>query len=220
MCVYICPAGFYRQNLTNNRTCVSSCLSNYFIDYVSLICVSTCPNGSYAYVNGSCLFNCPTSFYADDALHFCNTTCANGRYRDPTTSFCVSQCPPGYFGDKTTTYTCRLVCSTATEYGEPISRLCLTKANCAAPYIYADDYSRQCVTQCPQSQNTFGVNSTNFCDAACPWGPTLYHFRDPSTQTCVQKCPINPSLYADNTTFTCVQTCPPNYYAVDATRTC
>ena len=65
LCVYICPAGYYQQNLINNHTCVSICLANYFIDYVNLLCVATCPNGSYAYTNGSCVKSCPTGFYAD-----------------------------------------------------------------------------------------------------------------------------------------------------------
>ena len=114
MCVYICPDGFYRQNLTSNRTCVSTCLANYFIDYVNLLCVSTCPNGTYAYVDGTCVSFCPSSFYADENLHICNTTCAGGDFRDPTNNYCVVQCPPGYFGDITGGYICRTICSVST----------------------------------------------------------------------------------------------------------
>ena len=113
-CVYICPANFYRQNITTNRTCVSACLPNYFIDYVNLICVATCPAGSYSYTNGTCLFGCPTGFYADGNLHICNTTCAGGRFRDPTSNYCVVQCPPGYFGDITGGYICVTTCSVTT----------------------------------------------------------------------------------------------------------
>lgn len=114
LCVFICPPNFYRQNLTANHTCVSSCLTNYFIDYINLICVQTCPNGTYAYVNGSCLTNCPSGFYADDNLNICNTTCANGRFRDVKTRFCVSLCSAGYFGDITGGYICTKTCSVVT----------------------------------------------------------------------------------------------------------
>jgi proprotein convertase subtilisin/kexin type 5 len=114
MCQYICPNGYYRQNISSNRTCVSSCLSNYYIDYVNLICVTTCPSGTYAYLNGSCLFACPSLFYGDSSLRICNTTCANGKYRDVTSNFCVTQCPPGYFGDSTGGYICTKTCSVST----------------------------------------------------------------------------------------------------------
>jgi len=114
MCQYICPGGYFRQNMINNRTCVSGCLSNYYIDYVNLICVTTCPNGTYAYLNGSCLFACPNTFYADSTLHICNTVCAGGKFRDSTSNFCVSQCPPGYFGDITGGYICNKICSIVT----------------------------------------------------------------------------------------------------------
>lgn len=220
MCVYICPSGYYRQNITNNRTCVNKCLANYFIDYVNLICVSTCPNGTYAYTDGSCRSYCPSGFYADADLHICNTTCDNNNFRDPVNNFCVAQCPPGYFGDVSGNYLCVKTCSISTEYGNPVTRLCVTKANCLSPYLYADDYSRQCVTQCPESQNTYGDTINHYCDTSCPWNATGFYFKDPSTQTCVLTCPSNPSTFGDNTTFTCVQTCPDTYFAVVSTRTC
>jgi len=220
LCVYICPKNFYRQNLTSNRTCVSQCLANYFIDYINLICVSTCPNGSYAYVNGTCLTNCPGGFYADANLRICNTTCASGNFRDVVNNFCVVQCPPGYFGDITGGYICVKTCSVSTQYANPVTRLCVVKTSCTSPYIYADDFSRQCVTLCPQSQSTFGDSTANYCNTSCPWTAGAYYFRDPSTQTCVQTCPTNPSYFADNTTKSCVLTCPNTYYAVISTRTC
>lgn len=220
LCVYICPRNFYRQKIPTNNTCVSSCLTNYFIDYINLICVQTCPNGTYAYLNGSCLSACPGGFYADDNLNICNTTCANNRFRDGTKNFCVSMCPPGYFGDMSNLYTCRLNCSNTTEYADPVKRLCVPKENCTNPYIYADDFSRKCVTLCPISQSTYGDASVSYCALNCTWGPTSFTFRDPSTQTCVSRCPVNPSLYGDNTTFNCVPSCPSGYFAVDATRTC
>lgn len=114
LCVYICPDGFYRQNITNNRTCVSSCLPNTYIDYINLICVSTCPAGTYAYLNGTCLKSCPTNFYGDSSLHTCDTVCTGGKFRDVVNNFCVVQCPPGYFGDITGGYICRTTCSVAT----------------------------------------------------------------------------------------------------------
>lgn len=51
MCVFVCPNGFYIQNITSNRTCVSTCLSNYYINYVTKTCVSNCSVGTFA-LNG------------------------------------------------------------------------------------------------------------------------------------------------------------------------
>lgn len=220
LCVYICPAGFYRQNITTNRTCVRECLANYFIDYTNLICVSTCPNGTYAYANGSCLTKCPNSFYADSNTNMCNSTCNGGKFRDPTNNFCVSQCSPGYFGDITGGYVCVKTCGTSTEYGDPVQRLCVVRTSCTAPYIYADDYSRQCVTQCPESQNTFGDATNNYCNTSCPWSASGYYFKDFSTQTCVLNCPSNPSTFADNSTKSCVVVCDNTHYSVVSSRTC
>jgi hypothetical protein len=114
LCVYICPYGYYRQNITNNRTCVNQCLPNYFIDYTNQLCVTTCPSGTFAYLNGSCLNRCPTGFYADPNSSMCNSTCNGGNFRDPTNSYCVAQCSPGYFGDVSGGYLCVKTCSVTT----------------------------------------------------------------------------------------------------------
>lgn len=227
LCVLVCPPNFYKQNMYLNHTCVSSCLTNFFIDYATLTCVAICPNGSYAHSTGECLTSCPNGLYADDDSHLCRSTCVNGTFRDDTSNFCVSKCPAGYFGDITgngstinNTYMCVKTCSNTSEYGDPVIQLCVVKTSCSSPYIYADDYSRHCVTLCPISRNTFGDQSNYSCLLNCTWGPTIFLYRDPSTQTCVATCPLNPSLYADITTQNCVPSCPVNYFAVDSNRTC
>lgn len=202
MCVYVCPDGYYRQNRTNNWTCVTSCLSNQFIDYVTMTCVTECPTGSYAYSNGTCLNSCPASTFADpNSPPKCQATCSGGLFSDPTTRTCVSKCPHGYFGDITNGYTCQQTCTVNTQFGDPLDRLCVTKENCPSPYIYADNFSRECVTKCPESENTFGDSSTNACVSSCPWSSSLYSYKDPSTQTCVTACPSNPSSYRYNSSF-------------------
>lgn len=96
----------------------------------------------------------------------------------------------------------------------------MAKSNCPSPYIYADDFSRQCVTMCPASQNTWGDAGNNFCSSTCPWVAGNYLYKDPSTQKCVSTCPVNPSLYKDNGTQFCVSYCSSPNFAVDATREC
>lgn len=220
LCVYVCPPNYYKQNSTGNNTCVSSCLTNSFIDFVNGICVGTCPKGSYSNLNGTCLPTCTSGYYANPFTNRCATSCTNQTFTDPTSNFCVFRCAPGYFGDVTGGYVCVKTCSVSTEYGDPVQQLCVNQSNCSSPYVYADDYSRKCVTLCPQSQNTYGDISQSYCTLSCPWVAGNYTFKDNSTQTCVNRCPTNPSSYADNTTKSCVRSCPPNYYAVDATRTC
>lgn len=151
----------------------------------------------------------------------CNSTCNGGYFRDPTNNYCVAQCSPGYFGDVSGGYICVLTCSVTTEYGNPVSRLCVVKNSCPSPYSYADDYSRQCVTQCPESQGTFGDLTNHYCNTTCPWDVSPgYYFKDPSTQKCVTACPSNPSYFADNSTHECVLICPSLSFAVVGSRSC
>ncbi len=130
------------------------------------------------------------------------------------------QCPPGYFGDingngtATFTYICKKVCALATQYGNPLTRLCVLKTGCPSPYIYADDFLRQCVTKCPASQNTFGDAGNNYCTLTCPWAVGNYLYKDPSNQKCVASCPVNPSLYRNNGTQSCVSFCVSPNFAV------
>ena len=116
MCVYYCPKNYYIQNETNNWKCVSDCtgVANRFIDYISMKCVQNCPNGTFAYSNGTCLTKCPTNSYGDPFLNKCDSTCTGNYFTDPTTQMCVPVCPYGYFGDKTAGYHCYQTCSVAT----------------------------------------------------------------------------------------------------------
>jgi len=116
LCVYVCPTGYYIRNETNDWTCVTTCLGtpNRFIDYVSMKCVASCPNGTFSFSNGTCLTKCPSSSYGDPFLNKCDSTCTNNYFRDPTTRMCVPVCPYGYFGDISDSRTCSQVCSVAT----------------------------------------------------------------------------------------------------------
>lgn len=69
-------------------------------------CVSTCPNGTYSYTNGTCLSKCPSLLFGDPFLHKCDSSCTNNYFSDPTTRMCVPVCPYGYFGDISNGRTC------------------------------------------------------------------------------------------------------------------
>jgi len=132
---------------------------------------------------------------------------------------CVVNCPPGYFADSSNSnYVCVTICTNTSQFGNPLTRICVPVSGCTAPYVYADSTSRQCVTQCPVTAGTYGNNGTWTCSSTCSGS---FPLKDPSTQTCVANCPSNPSLYADSTVSgSCVQVCPTIYYAVESSRTC
>jgi hypothetical protein len=164
------------------------------------------------------------SRYAYSHLHIkyfmpLNVACLSGTWADSTTYKCVTSCPPGYFADSTgSVYVCRTTCSNTSEFGHPLTRACVPVSGCAAPYVYADSTSRQCVTVCPVTASTYGNNGTWTCSGTCTGS---FPLKDPSTQTCVANCPSNPSLYADSAiSGSCVTVCPTIYFAVEASRTC
>ncbi len=66
---------------------------------------------------------------------------------------------------------------------------------------YADNYTKACVTVCPDTI----LNAMN----VTLWTRT---YADDSTKTCVVKCPVSPWTYAENTTLTCVFRCPNNSF--------
>lgn len=55
LCVYVCPKGYYIQNITGSRECVLSCPATYYIDYVRRSCVQNCSEGTFSFNNGSCV---------------------------------------------------------------------------------------------------------------------------------------------------------------------
>ena len=124
LCVYVCPAGYYIQNISSSpRICVPSCTANYNINYVTNTCVQNCSAGTFA-ISGTCLQSCPSPYYAQNSSTvsgICVQQCSGGKFRDSTTRTCVPQCPPGYFGDitgdvsdATGTYICKKTCFVST----------------------------------------------------------------------------------------------------------
>ena len=67
---------------------------------------------------------------------------------------------------------------------------------------FADLYSRQCVTKCPDDKYTIKDNNTRRCEPRCTH---LDEYTDWTTGYCVTMCP--PGLYADPVTLTCVVNC-------------
>lgn len=97
-------------------------------------------------------------------------------YADNLTNFCVSQCPFGYFGTNFT-HKCVVQCSASlNEFGHYVGRVCVgTDAVTGIVDCYSD--------------NTTGIP----------------YYADPTTRTCVQKCPLG--LWADTHLRKCVSTC-------------
>ncbi len=77
MCVTICSAGSYADNLT--RKCVLECPKdqNLYADQLLHICSFTCSGGYFgSQINQTCIPVCDSPFYGN-----------------PLTTLCVSKCP-------------------------------------------------------------------------------------------------------------------------------
>ena len=117
------------------------------------------------------------------------------------------KCPedPILFGDFWTNGTrlCVSVCQTG-KYGDQIP---LGDRNCKTPcpdgWFAQNDALRRCVTRC--NSTTYGYLKVCLAPASC----TGYMVGDPSTNLCVDTCPVTQGTYADLTvTKTCVSVCP------------
>lgn len=104
--------------------------------------------------------------------------------------------------------------ATANLYGNFATRICVP---ICPNGTFADDLTRTCVTMCPSNNgvhDTFGNNDTHICEQTCtqvaayadPQTANRYcvllcsqspaeSFADPSTKTCVPRCPTHPSLF-------------------------
>jgi hypothetical protein len=193
-----------------------------YADNISRTCLSVCPKIS------------TTTFYGDTSTGYpiCVVICPTVPvlFGLNTTQICISKCPYGTYGDQTGNRTCIDQCPVISGnpdilwYGQIGIQLCVTLC---ATGTYGNNITRVCgaPTDCPL--NTYADPSTNMCINTCPligWN----YFGDPSTQTCVPICPnITKAVgsitvgisYSDYTTRTCVRSCP-NTFGDNSTNNC
>lgn len=158
------------------------------------------------------------------------TTCpaSQNTFADPLTNLCVRICPVDYYVDTNTRYCVHGIDCSNNTYGDPVTQFCVEAKLCSLA-LFVDANLGLCVLRC----STWGNPETGFCEADCP----IEYFKDPSTNLCVETCPINPSTFADPlsrtclglcpvgyladpSTLLCVETCPENFFANDAVRQC
>lgn len=131
-------------------------------------------------------------------------------------------CPPNFYADPVT-LTCVSNCSLYSQrYIYEANRSCVS--NCKDVNLFANDYTRTCVTSFNCQSGFWGLISTGVCVDVCPNTPDM--FGDIVTKTCVQTCPNettgSENYYADFSTRECVKVCPqiPALFARNDTRSC
>jgi hypothetical protein len=223
-CVLICPVGYYAQS-DSNRLCVITCASGTWGNPVTRVCITDpknqCPSGTWGDNNTHlCTSLCtdsPLMLYGNNITGLCDTLCPSPSFAYQTTKVCIDICPAsltdsGYFGDAGTTPTkCYPTCQTANTYRDAYTRTCVTTCtfnNTVKTYadpttmsceavcsnypilLYADDSTKTCTTTC--SSSYYKDASTQSCVSSCA-------LLNPSTNTCVQQCPMDSSnlLYAN-----------------------
>ena len=186
LCVSECPALTFGDQ-TGNRSCVPQCpllnTTYYYAQNDSRICVLICKAGTWGYqTTRECVedpFNCSTQ-WADNTTHLCVDTCpvTANTYGDNDTRICVPTCPTGTFADglsRICVARCPQVNGVHDTFGNNDTMICEPK--CTQPNAYGD----------PQHPN-------RYCVAVCSQSPAE-SFADPTTKTCVPRCPTFPSLF-------------------------
>lgn len=118
---------------------------------------------------------------------------------------CVSVCPDATWGEPTSR-TCVLDpsdCGT-NMFANNYSRTCVTAGNC--PFgTFADNVTNACVIKCPSG--SYGHPITKYCVALCgPYSGTNY-FRDDGNNLCITACQTQ-DKYADiGSNYLCVTNC-------------
>ena len=251
-CVYTCPDNYFAQ-VDTNRRCVLECKAGTWGNKITRVCITDplneCPPDTWADdFTHLCMEECSSSqgYYGNNVTKKCVTSCPDPSFAYDGTRVCIDICPPsltdsGLFGDENTSPTrkCFGTCQTSGYYRDPeASRTCVTdctyndtyksykdpttmsceKVCSTYPQVrYADDNLKSCETGCAGSLKKNDADRT--CVAVCP---NLY---DPSTDSCVDKCPrysTDGVLFANYDTDTCVvaASCPASTYADSDNNEC
>lgn len=212
----MCSPGYYadRGSAEGNK-CVRNCNQSGgfpFRDDNVRQCVAVCTAGYADKLAESCVFNCTPPLYLNNSVPTeltCIGHCGSPyfAFNNSDSGICLITCPdePPQFGDVLDGYRlCVEVCQMGT-YGDQTDgsvRWCV--AHCPNHTFAQNDTLRRCVTRC--SDGTYGREADWACVAAtdCPENYT----GDPTTNMCVQVCPISAGTFADNISKLCISRCP------------
>ncbi|CAK79598.1 unnamed protein product, partial (macronuclear) [Paramecium tetraurelia] len=202
-CQSTCPSSLY-TDLTD-RTCKESCPSTTIIQ--GQYCKTKC-DINYSQYGQICVAICPTFTYKSNSkCLLCNSVCrtCNG----PLVSKC-SSCLQNYLLNNNT---CTQTCPNLYDFE---TQKCVS--TCGKKYELTD--FKSCVTTCPKGYlkctKNYGVNCIQ-CNSRCTkcTSQTVCQACSKNNfltfQTCANFC-MNKYLYMDPTTQTCVTKCPPQLY--------
>ena len=235
-CIYACPFGEY-GNLTDFKcyTCPTGCLScfggsaamchnctnaggsDYFLEYGTNFCSTSCPAGQFKNVSSySCLLcdsNCKTCVATPTTCLSCGFS-SIGASLFLYQSGCLLVCPNGYFPNATTFICdpCHEGCALCTGPSQQECSKCRTSVGLTPYYKWLN--ATNCTTTCPTGQFVSGTvpNSCSGCDPGCSACAVL------STNCSVDSCNSGYFYHAVNSS--CLTVCPNNYYANTTTQRC
>ena len=180
-CVSNCPATYYVMNNTcqpcthNCQTCTNAtsctvCISGYFLDIITLLCVSDCNMLSTSVMsfyptNTTCQpcsnfdVNCVVCGYSTTNTSIHCLVCQSGSYLYQGN--CVTTCPSAYYNstNPNVCVPCTAPCINCT------SAAC---SGCSSGWVLSS--TGTCINSCPQGQEivtSFGVSSCQPCATNC-----------------------------------------------------
>lgn len=140
-CEENCPTGYYKKNVSDDRTCVTACFDagitddtqNYYeFDGLDKVCYQDCPDGYYGDPStGSCVSLCPANAGSNHGYfvlgEICSQYCDGSTYAYHPTRECLTECPTGFYMN---TYTvgadshniCEDVCSVTMDGDKVLGR--------------------------------------------------------------------------------------------------
>ena len=153
----------------NNGTCISSCTSPFFDQWIGSkrYCFPKCPDSYYWASNSSCSPTCdpPFEFSIDsNNLNLCSNPCyGTGKYLYPNGS-CITGCP----SPLTSTYSA--------------GSLCVNPCYTEDLYLYAN---KSCLSTCPSPLLVWSIPNITYCYNPCSTGQFLY-----PNSSCLSSCDL------------------------------
>lgn len=125
------------------------------------LCVASCPPPNRFANSGSCIEICPSPKYGDIVTWACTTTCTSPNWGiENYNRKCVAVCPNNTWARTSDRKCVNTTLQCGPLYADNYTRFCVTALNC--PYgTYANPDTYSCVTYCPSGR--YGHPTTRVC---------------------------------------------------------
>ena len=237
-CYNQCPNNYFHHE--NEFECLRTCNENYYGYPPTRLCVSSCLDYNYYFINSTmqCMQNCSFYYNIKDTYE-CISTCPEGLfgYTDENRNkTCISECPTyfdrssrvcmdncSYKKNIENTYEC---VSTCPDDYFTYDSLCVTKCpkyytsynnkcvdSCPSFHPYAIEITYECINVCPNDYYILHNENEELCVKKCP------NFCLSDSKECVEQCPTDLSFVME-ITYECINQCPTDYYLVQSDNLC